>query len=192
VNRGIARIAVLALASLATLSPAKAQGNPEKAAAPAPWIKLAGSDRNCHDIQVTIGGHFCIDWTDSSRTFTLDKNGGGAQTIQTTSHHPNQADRQNLDARGGRIPAVEVRALRSYLASIDIAHLQGNCNPFSVSFDRFVSPVGYQLTWTGPAGASNTLKLGTDYFGTACSKTLLRLLNRINRISASLPTKPDR
>jgi hypothetical protein len=175
--------AALTCAALCASIPAHAQGSE-----PALWLKLVGSDRDCTDLQVTIGGRICLAWTDRIRIFSLEKTGNVTQSISET-FYTSQEIRIRDSARSGKLAPAEMRELRATLAAMGIASQRGLCNPFP-PMDEFLESASYRLTWFGAGETLNRMPLGTTFRNHPCPQALLRLLHRINRITANLPETP--
>lgn len=159
-----------------------------------PWVELAGMERKCIEIEQQIGGRICHKWIAARRSFLLEKGGQAYfvfRTEQVDSRGP--LDVPTVVSRSGRLTREDIRALRNLLASIGIAGQPGRCNPFGNSFQNvpFQEGASYELIWHGPADTTATLPLDSGFTGTPCPQGLLRLLHRINLLTAKLPAPTE-
>jgi hypothetical protein len=181
----------LALLAASTLAPClRAQ---DEKSIPVPWVELEGTERKCIDIEITIGGRICHKWDAVKRSFLLEK-GGQAYFVFRTERVDSRGPLTvpTVVSRSGQLSREDVRALRSLLANIGIAGQTGRCNPFGNLFQSvpFQEGASYELTWHGPGAVTVEIPLESGFTGNPCPQGILRLLHRINLLTAKLPPSP--
>jgi hypothetical protein len=182
----------LALLAVSMLAP-EARARDEKTTPPLPWLLLSGNERKCTRFLQEFGGKVCLEWDTATRNFLLDRDGSVFLVVRTGHIDGNGSTAEPaVTSRSGRLAPPEIRSLRNLLANVGIATLRGNCDPFP-GFDTvpFQEGAGYDLVWNGPGSTQNKIPLAsTPGAGPVCPQGLLRILHRLNLISAGLPEAP--